>query len=221
MRLCGGINPSMSLENRHIRKGVLKQDGMALVLSLILLLAISMLGLSAAQIAIEEDKASRNDRDRKIALQAAEAALLDAEADIDGSTSLSGSRSHIFSKNSALGFPEDGEPGCNGGEGNRYLGLCSQTKNSGNPSWLTANLAGDAGTASNAVTYGAFTGSQFQTGHGTLPVKLPRYVIELMLYSAPGENADQVSYFYRITAIGFGVREETKVVLQTLYRKES
>jgi type IV pilus assembly protein PilX len=44
-----------------------------------------------------------------------------------------------------------------------------------------------------------------------------------MPYNAPGEGAtsEHMTYFYRITAIGFGVRDTTQVVLQTFYRKDS
>jgi type IV pilus assembly protein PilX len=42
-----------------------------------------------------------------------------------------------------------------------------------------------------------------------------------MTYTAPGERADAVSYFYRLTAMGYGIRKTTQVVLQTFYRKET
>jgi type IV pilus assembly protein PilX len=41
-----------------------------------------------------------------------------------------------------------------------------------------------------------------------------------MAYNRQGESAEKPSYFYRVTAIGFGVRDTTQVVLQTFYRKE-
>ena len=84
--------------------------------------------------------------------------------------------------------------------------------------WQTVDFSDDG---ESAVRYGTFTGQTFQTGQGSLPAKLPRYVIELMVYNKPGESAEKVSYFYRVTAIGFGPRDTTQVVLQTFYRKES
>jgi len=56
--------------------------------------------------------------------------------------------------------------------------------------------------------------------------KLPRYVIELLSYEEGGgggteeEARNEPVYFYRITAIGFGMRDNTHVVLQTYYRKD-
>jgi type IV pilus assembly protein PilX len=43
-----------------------------------------------------------------------------------------------------------------------------------------------------------------------------------MPYNKEGEGAtrEDLTYFYRITAIGFGVRDTTQVVLQTFYRKD-
>lgn len=51
---------------------------------------------------------------------------------------------------------------------------------------------------------------------------LPRYIIELLPYVAAGENAElaERSYLYRITAVGFGAKDGTRVMLQTVYRKE-
>jgi type IV pilus assembly protein PilX len=197
----------------------LRQRGASLIVSLVLLVVISMLGISAAQIALEEGKASRNNSDRQIAFQAAEAALLDAELDIENSPDPSKSRSHLFSKNSAVGFPDGGKASCSGGKENIYLGLCSAAVGDETPVWLTANLAGDTSSDVNAVPYGTFTGKSFPFGSGNLTRKLPGYVIELLVFNQQGENADQVSYFYRVTAIGFGARDSTKVVLQTFYHK--
>ena len=45
-------------------------------------------------------------------------------------------------------------------------------------------------------------------------------MIEAINYRAAGEDASlQSTYFYRITAMGFGARETTQAVLQTYYRK--
>lgn len=59
-----------------------------------------------------------------------------------------------------------------------------------------------------------------QTGHAFLPAKAGRYIIELLRSMQPGQDAGMTQqYFYRITAIGFGTRETTQVVLQSYYRK--
>ena len=56
------------------------QRGMVMVLALILLAAVTMIGLFGAQSAMLGERIAGNERDRAIALQAAEAGLRDAEA---------------------------------------------------------------------------------------------------------------------------------------------
>ena len=191
------------------------QDGVSLVVSLLMLIVVMLLGLSATQIALQSEKASRNDRDRQIAFQAAEAALLDAEMDIDESPDPKRSRSAIFSRDNTFAFVE----GCGQGEDNPFLGLCAQGTE-GTPSWLATDLLNRTSSAG-SVPYGKFTGQTFQVGEGSLPARLPRYIIEQIPYNAPGESAEQATqaYLYRVTGIGFGVRETTLVVLQSIYRK--
>lgn len=194
------------------------QQGISLIVTLLMLIAVSLLGISAANIALQGEKTSRNDRDRQIAFHAAEAALVDAEMDIEHSPDRTRTRSKIFSKNRADGFID----GCGMGEANIYLGLCTHSAEGDKPVWLTADLDNVSSSTMISVPYGKFTGHFLQTGQGPLPAKLPRYIIELMMYNKAGESADLSgrSYFYRVTAIGFGMRETTRVVLQTFYRKE-
>ncbi len=197
------------------------QQGMVLFSVLLILLMVLLLGLASAQIAMQGEKSSRNDRDRQIAFQAAEAALLDAEMDIEHSPDKEKSRSHLFSNDSAQGFPDEASAVCGSGEQNLYLGLCSHAAEGMAPSWHNVNFLDDAASTTSSVPYGQFTGRAFHTANGFLPGRVPRYIVELMLYRKPGERTDVPSYFYRITAIGFGARETTQVVLQTVYRKAS
>lgn len=197
-----------------------RQGGIALIVSLLMLVVIMLLGTSAGQIALLNEKASRNDRDRLLAFQAAEAGLMDAELDIEHSPDAARSRSHLFSAKSARGFPGEGDEECLGGQANVYLGLCKGAQDAATPVWLTVNFQATEGAGARSVPYGMFTGQTLQTGVGALPRKPPRYIVELMPYNKQGESADTPSYFYRITAIGFGARDTTQVVLQTFYRKE-
>lgn len=192
-----------------------RQHGATLIVTLLMLIAVLMLGMSAALIALQAEKASRNERDRQIAFQAAEAGLMDAEADIENSAAAA-SRSHIFTHDSANGFT----PGCGAGSGNPYLGLCSRAEDGVPPIWQTIDFL-DRSEQAKSVPYGRFTGQSFQTGKGSLPGRPPRYIIELMTYNMPGAGTgmEDIKYFYRVTAIGFGTRDATQVVLQTFYRK--
>lgn len=192
------------------------QRGASLVVSLLMLVAILLLGISAAQIALQGEKASRNDRDRQIAFQAAEAALMDAEMDIENSTA-GNSRSALFSENPVLtNFASD----CNPGSSNTHLGMCAAAAVGAKPVWQTVNLGDSEDATTVSVPFGKFTGQVLSVGSGLLPSKLPRYIIEPVNYRAAGEDASAAStYFYRITAIGFGARATTQSVLQSFYRK--
>lgn len=64
------------------------------------------------------------------------------------------------------------------------------------------------------VTYGAHTGTWMAVGAGLLPARPPVYLIEPVSDAAPGQGA-----VFRITAIGFGTRAATQVMVQALYRK--
>ncbi|HCY64562.1 MAG TPA: pilus assembly protein [Oxalobacteraceae bacterium] len=201
------------------RSNYLDRQKGALLVALIMLMAVLILGIAAAQSALQGWKTARNDTDRQIAFLAAEAALRDAEMDIEHSSDPARSRSHIFSRKSALGFPGADEPACNRLAASIYQGLCRRAGNDAKPVWHSADFGEDEATT-NSVAYGTFTGQSLQVGKGALPSRLPRYIIELFTYNKPGEAADKPSYFYRVTAVGFGARESTQVALQSFYRKE-
>jgi type IV pilus assembly protein PilX len=194
-------------------------QGAALIVVLCTLIVVLLLGASAAQMALQGEKAARGERDRHIAFQAAEAALMDAEIDIEGRLGAPG-RSALFSSASALGFVD----GC--GSGGVELGLCLPAAQGKAPVWQTIDLADvdpDSGLGPGAwrfVPYGKFTGAVMQTGRGALPARAARYIIELLPSMEPGDDAAAAPhYLYRITAIGFGARDTTQVVLQSRYRK--
>jgi len=210
--MSGHMSDKVSAHKAH-------QCGITLLATLLILLVVLMLGTAAAQIAVQGEKSSRNDRDHKIAFQAAEAALLDAEMDIEHSPDEDRSRSALFSSISAIGFPAAAGSACGSGEQNTYLGLCPHSEAGAQPIWQVVNFMDDAAITTSSVPYGRFTGQSFYIANGSLPVKLPRYIVELMLYKMPATGADERTYFYRITAVGFGARETTQVALQTVYRK--
>lgn len=189
-----------------------RATGAALLTALFVLVAVLIIGVSAAQAALNAEKSARNDRDRHIAFQSAEAGLLDAERDIEGGADPGSVRAALFAGGSALGFAE----GCGRGQDNANLGLCAYVPVA--PAWQAAELAEADGAA--ATPYGKFTGAVLPVGGGALPARAPRYVIELMPLVRAGDDAGRrADNLYRITAIGFGVRANNQVVLQEFYRK--
>lgn len=182
-----------------------------------MLVVIMALGMSGAQIALFGEKAARNSRDRQIALQAAEAALMDAETDIEQSPNAALSRSAMFSESSSEGFVE----GCGSASDGTSFGLCLRASDA-TPIWEAVDFLA-TGNAARTVPYGHFTGSQFQSGEGPMPVRNPRYAIELVSnrLSPSDATTSGMTNLYRITAIGFGPQLGTQVLLQSFYRKPS
>jgi type IV pilus assembly protein PilX len=214
-------HPRQPALTRQIGRRKSQQKGVSLIVLLMLLIASVFLGTSGAVIVLQAEKSSRVDRDRQTAFQAAEAALIDAENDIDTAPNAAGKvqRSYPFLPDSALGFApsDDATTDCISGDTDPSQGLCRRVLND-TPSWRVIELA-DSSPNSKSVEYGKFTGQSFPVKKSGLSSQAPRYVIELIPYNQPGLNTEAKSYFYRITAIGFGADADTQVVLQAFYRR--
>ncbi|WP_443270122.1 pilus assembly PilX family protein [Variovorax sp. JS1663] len=186
------------------------QSGASLIMALLILVIVSILGVSAAQIASMAERGSRNDRDMQIAWQASEAALMDAEFDIHGPNSAASNRLSTFTGSSNLGaFAAS----CGSGE---RKGLCA-VSTSGKPTWLAVDFT-DANTV---AQLGEFTGRSFAAGTaGPQPALKPRYIIEALCDTARQRDRSDpcTKLIYRITAMGFGPREDIQAVTQTVYR---
>jgi type IV pilus assembly protein PilX len=176
-----------------------RERGAALVTMLFLMLALLMMSLSSMRAALAGARSARYERDRQVAHAAAEAALFDAERDIDGAAGPAAPRTAIFAALDAGAFAER----CSGRA--EKTGLCKVATDPAPPAWQAADLAGDAG-----VEYGRFSGRALPTGAGTLPAAAPRYLVELL----PGPRP-----MFRITALGIGADPATIVVLQSYYRR--
>lgn len=179
--------------------------GFALLACLVLLLIALLLGLSAARVAVEAGQWARNERDRRIAFLAAEAALDDAQRDIEQSD---GERGRMFA-DGPLRF----DAACGAGLDNPRLGLCA-----GPSAWLAADFS-EAAAAS--VPYGRLTGRRMPVGGGMLPARTPRYIIEDFALREAGASAEPSGQrrLFRISALGFGTRDSTRVLLQAWYRR--
>ncbi len=183
-----------------------RRCGAALVCALVLMLAAMLVGISVSRAAFASIAAARAERERGLAYDAAEAALLDAERDIAAaSTGADPARAAQFTPAGAGGFVE----GC--GRAGSSRGLCFATSP---PAWQAQDLA-DPGNPV-MVPYGHYTGANMATGKGLLPARPPAYLIERI---APPGAGPSLGSFYRITAIGFGSRASARVVLQSVYRK--
>lgn len=182
----------------HFGRG---QGGASLIAVLLVLLVVTVLGVGGAQIALMSERGARNERDMQVAWQAAEAALADAEWDMNNA------RKDIFDGFNRVNFIA----GCGTGA---YLGLCKSV-DGGKPAWLAVDFTDSSDTAK-TVAYGQLTGKVFSFGaSGIRPAKAPRYVIEAMVDDSGTEGA---KFVYRVTAMGFGPRPDIQAVIQMIYR---
>lgn len=169
------------------------QGGAALITCMVLMVAALILGYAAVNAALADAHSSRQERDRHVALYAAEAALADAERELDATPP----SSPRFAALQGAGFIA----GC-GKAGSDAHGLCTRVAP---PSWQVIDLAGSDAAL---VLYGTYT---LRDWPGV--AQPPRYLIELIPMKAG------YGRFYRVTALGFGQRTTTQVVLQSFYRQ--
>ena len=200
-------NPAMSLNVPLVFRLVsvrrndslsLTQRGFSLMMVMVVLIGTAIFSLSSSQIGLISERSSRNDRDKEIAFQSAEEALIDAEADI-----------MVYRKSFFDGTdnPQEFVENCGSS------GLCAMTLPNKKPAWLIVDFP--PSTSTNTTKFGTYTGRTFHTGIGIQPALPPYYIIELVPYPI-GDKSKPV-YMYQVTAMGYGTRSDTQVVLQMLY----
>lgn len=185
-----------------------RQKGFVLIVSLMFLVVLTILGLSIMGTNTLDERMSGFFRDRQVALQAAEAALRDAERDLLFSGRISGTTGFIAGCSSdGLCLPEtDGTP------------IWADMDTANNLGWKQGNAVGPS------IGFGTYT-----TPPGALATipdvaVQPRYIVEaLTIVGASGSlvigfKAQTNTIVYRVTAVGFGRRASTRVVLQALYK---
>ena len=180
------------------------QRGLSLVTTLLFMVAALMLGVSVLSVNVMQERTIGNTKDRDLALQAAEAALRDAERDIDKNWRESwGGADAGFTSTCANG-------------------LCARAPGS--------SVAVEAGLAwaddGKVRKYGQFSGAAKFAGVAATDAAQPRYVIEYVGEVPPpagtetattGRQPAPVGRGYRITARALGARPETEVILQSVY----
>lgn len=208
-----------------------RQQGAALIISLLLLAIVMLLATAGWQMGTQEERMVGQQRDRAIAFEAAEATLRDAEHDLMG-TCASGVAAgactpRVMLINGETGFGNAGAENTCSADG-LCLGATAERPdfNSRTP---IAVLTGATGAIGLPVEYGTFTrpaGDRDIRSPGGANLWRPRYVIESLCYAGGGQGmtgsfvASCPSPIYRITAIARGVRqtdEASQVVLQSFF----
>ena len=182
----------------------LRQRGISLVTTMVLMLATLGLGVAVMGVNAMEERMIGNTKDRDLALQAAEAALRDGEQDVANNVS----PSTAFTDTCTSGL-------CTPPSQRDALGALASLP-------VDDSRLGFDWTVDGMVRhYGQFTGAaQFPS-----VAAQPRYVIEKFSYlgTPAGESvvlgSEPVApgVGYRTTVRGVGARPETVVVLQSIY----
>lgn len=199
------------------------QSGVALLVVLVFMLALTGLGLMSARLALGGETLARNQLDRQVAFQAAEAALRDAERDLSLAPGAvpAGARCKRDADRSTGVRTVDFTSDCRRGQCGRNIkneGAIDFTSGStAREVWWPTDEGGlwndDIKSKSGAPEVNCnFTGAvPLGTFTGTSPIravaKQPEYLIE---YVERGP-----SLLFRVTARGFGYREASEVVLQS------
>ena len=169
-----------------------RQSGAALIVSLLFLVMLTLVGISAMTTTTLEEKMSANARDYNVAFQSAEAALRDAWTDINSARI---DRRAGFGSSCAEG-------------------LCERSSGTSVPVWSTINWS----TGGPSVAYGSKTGAVvLPVGPGGVTT-LPRYVLEATADPKSSLLMNKKTYLYRATARGFGASDAAQVTVQTTYR---
>lgn len=215
------------------------QAGISLVIILLFLVIMTITGVYSAKLSIFGEASSRNALDQQAARQAAEAALRDAEKDILLPAGLRPAGALCARKNGSvderpakdnLALFEKTCPRAQCGfdrpyylKGNYQIAKAADKSTTYPEPWWPTGKGGlwndtfaDKPSVSNGVDskcdftggapYGTFTGAKPVVGVS----QQPEYLIELARTGT--------SFYYRITARGFGYSPNTQVVLQTYYQ---
>lgn len=200
----------MDLMHTHIdRAGApgRHQRGMALFISLVFLVLLTLIGLTAMSTDSLEASMANSDQDMNVAFQAAETALRDGETYV-----------------SADLIPADGFNSlCTGGT---YGGLCTQSTSAA-PDWQWGGSIAQWGNPGSRTVIPITTPTA--PAFAPLPgvYQQPEFIVELLPNVPPprGPLGVPTAYgsstltAYRITAVGWGAKQSSNVMLQSIFLK--
>lgn len=183
------------------------ETGAALVVGLIMLLLLTIIGLSAMQGTTLQEKMSGNMRDSTMALQAAEVALRYVEQD-------------FLSELNNLDV---------GGDFANCSGNCQIVNSDGNNDATTAFNTNMSAWVAEATNYGSFThpqsGAALARPAGSTVTTPPLLLVEYVHYrrdsldTGGGSVSDTGETLYRNTAIASGGTTNSQAVAQTMFAR--
>lgn len=186
-------------------RSVHRQEGVVLVVAMIMLVLLTLIGLAGMRTTLLEERMAGNLRDRNLAFQSAEAAL--REGEMSGPTACA----------VAGGF--DGTDGCYD-----LPTVCQNDDDADDVAacWVARNEPADT-----SVWSAADWESDGRTPVNAIPLvdEQPRYVVERITTTSKkkddslkaGGEYEEITY-YRVTARGVGGNANTVAIVQSTYR---
>jgi Tfp pilus assembly protein PilX len=198
-----------------VKYSLQSQSGITLIISLVLLLLLTIIGVSSMKVSNLQEKMAGNDRDRNLAFQAAEAALRAAQRHLE-EFRYAEKNIHLFCNTGANPVDPANNPG-----------LFHQVKADGKTSVDTDADAFCTTCASDCTEpdiYAAATWADnnktipFETGN-TLLAKQPRYFITYIeTHISPKAEINKYFppiYTFMVTARGTGAQDASEVILRS------
>jgi type IV pilus assembly protein PilX len=202
-----------------------KQNGATLVIAIMFLMVMSLMATGVWRMTMQQESMTGFERDYQIAFEAAERALRDAELDYFNACSKDQTGAEtVCTKRSVpiegmTGFGKLGQTISQDNGTCSSDGLCS-AKAQVSPDFKIyesqpkLDILENKDSTEKSVAIGTYTLPSADQGNViALVSKQPRYVIEALQLG--GNNGEKLSVIYRITAIGYGRRADTKVILQS------
>ncbi|MGR2663603.1 MULTISPECIES: pilus assembly PilX family protein [Chromobacterium] len=173
------------------------QRGVTLVVTLVFLVALMLVALSASYSSVQEERFARNGRDFILAAESAEAALRFAENQVT-----------IGQIRGRYGFVD-----CT--TASSANGLCLPSASGPMHVLLNSRLSSATDTVTKAIDSSSWSPP-------SASLQAPRYVVEVFPAIKPGEDLTAQtggqSVQYRITSRGFGMNPQINVTLESVYR---
>ena len=198
-------------------------QGSTLIISLLFLMVTTLIATGVWRLAMQQESMTGSERDYQIAFEAAEAALRDAELDyfnVCAAGTVCAARTNPIVGLQSVGSQSGGDVPPDGTCSTAGLCLGKFQMHAGTKLYegkpdMTIVEGTATPTLGTRVTYGQFTRDPNDPSQKIANVaQQPNYVIEAICLGG-ASNASGCNPIFRVTAIGYGRRADTRVVLQS------
>ena len=216
----------MNIKLKSFNRRSRQQSGVALIVTLVLLVGVALLALAANRSAILENRASTGGRDYQTAVAAAESAISDLRSwmalDTNGKIFASRIEATAALQKGGCALDDTITRGATVAvdriDGLYDLAGCSFAKAFWQEKTLTQLKTLMVAVGNNPMSVASYPIKSASNPTGS--VEAPRYMVDIIPDTSPGEDASKAKYLYRVTALGFGPTDSTAVLLQETMRAQ-